>query len=599
MIFYRIMDNKLYNVHETNTIGFNSNDASFIPDEYLEQQSFVIMRTAHGIGDWGILSALPRLLKQKYPNCEVLIPSEEMLGAIFGKSHKNAYNIFANNPYVDGWINESKGDVFHDQYRIYDTTALNTPLAEQMLKFWQFTDDEFSDSQPELYWTDDEVSLGDSIIQSHTKGDFGCLLVSDRFGTQRGEYDAESYNRDASNMTSILEQNSLPYFYWSYIPLTKTPFNFIDKALDLRHIDLRIQLYIKSKAKVNISNQCGTNHLVVRYSNVYESQRQFPLKHNFVKGIEYIADSEPINLQYFLNMEIQLGGGGKEICHQDGKLTTVRDVVEYWKVPGHIEAIQPSLTPSNWQYFNSMMAGFKQGVEDHHDIGWDKLSASYYEALPSMTDNELTTFLKDNPVDFDNGFIKHGSHRAYAMMGRLIQGKPYIPFYMNREKIYNLPRVKDGKHRVMPLTNKVFGIQEVLDLGIPASEFTITQSGILALMGIRQNDDIDIIISSKIRNELFNGNESFMRLGNGVEIFEKGKSKFMHFGASSEEELIKDYSVNIGGINFLEPRFYLRKKRKDRDKDKKDWEGIHNFFNIGNHKGYPWNKLSSELWGTQ
>jgi len=74
MIFYRIVDNKLYHVHETNDIGFNSSDASFIPDDYLEQQNFIIMRTAHGIGDWGIISALPRLLKQKYPNCKVVIP---------------------------------------------------------------------------------------------------------------------------------------------------------------------------------------------------------------------------------------------------------------------------------------------------------------------------------------------------------------------------------------------------------------------------------------------------------------------------------------------------------------------------------------------
>ena len=68
----------------------------------------------------------------------------------------------------------------------------------------------------------------------------------------------------------------------------KTTFNFVNEVLDMKHIDLRIQLYIKSRAKVNISNQCGTNHLVVRYSNVYEVQRQFPLSHNFIKGEYYL-----------------------------------------------------------------------------------------------------------------------------------------------------------------------------------------------------------------------------------------------------------------------------------------------------------------------
>ena len=89
-------------------------------------------------------------------------------------------------------------------------------------------------------------------------------------------------------MNKILNENSIPYFYWSYKPLKDTPFNFINKALDMRHIDIRIQLYIKSKAKLNLSNQCGTNHMVVRYSTCYESQRQFPLSHNFVKGEIYL-----------------------------------------------------------------------------------------------------------------------------------------------------------------------------------------------------------------------------------------------------------------------------------------------------------------------
>jgi hypothetical protein len=183
------------------------------------------------------------------------------------------------------------------------------------------------------------------------------------------------------------------------------------------------------------------------------------------------------------------------------------------------------------------------------------------------------------------------------MIGRLIQGKKYIPFYMEKDKIYDKPRIKDGIHRIKPLTHRVYGIKEILNLGIPASEFTITQSGILALMGIRTNNDIDIIISSKIRNELFNGNESFMKLANNIEIFEKGKGKFMHYGATSEEDLINDYSINIDGINFLEPRFYFNRKRKDRDKDKKDWEGINRFFEMNSHKGYPWNKMADWKWG--
>ena len=157
-----------------------------------------------------------------------------------------------------------------------------------MLKFWQFKEDEYSNSQPEVYWSDEEKIIGDDIIKSHCSGEFGCLLVSERFGTQRGKHDTQAFQKDSLTITQLLKSNNLPYFYWSHIPLSKTPFNFIQKALDMRHIDIRVQLYIKSKAKFNISNQCGTNHMVVRYSTCYESQRQFPIKHNFVKGEIYL-----------------------------------------------------------------------------------------------------------------------------------------------------------------------------------------------------------------------------------------------------------------------------------------------------------------------
>jgi hypothetical protein len=288
MIFYRILDSNLYHVQDTDKIGFPKTDASFIPDEYLEQKQFVIMRTAHGIGDWGIISAMPRLLKLKYPDCKVYIPSKELLKKLFNNSHNNAHIIFDNNPYIDGFVDTVEGDIFHDQYRIYDIDNLNTPLVEQMLAFWQFEEGEYSDSQPEMYWTKEEEILGNHIIDTHSNKEFGCLLLSDRFGTQRGKFDEESYKRDTDNITKVLLENKLPYFYWSYKPLEETPFNFIDTALDMRHIDIRIQLYIKSKALLNLSNQCGTNHMVVRYSKCYESQRQFPIKHNFVKGEIYL-----------------------------------------------------------------------------------------------------------------------------------------------------------------------------------------------------------------------------------------------------------------------------------------------------------------------
>ena len=288
MIFWRILDSTLHPIQEVKKLGFEKSEGLRIPDEYLEQQEFTILRTAWGIGDWGIISAMPRLLKQKYPDCKVYIPSKKLIKNIFNTDTDVMYTIFKNNPYVDGFKDTVEGEIFHDQYRIYDDNNPNIPLLEQILKFWQFDANEYEDSQPELYWTNEEKQLGNDIIKIHTTKEFGCLLISDRFGTQHGKFDQETYNRDTNNMIKILGENNIPYFYWSYKPLKDTPFNFINKALDMRHIDIRIQLYIKSKAKLNLSNQCGTNHMVVRYSTCYESQRQFPLSHNFVKGEIYL-----------------------------------------------------------------------------------------------------------------------------------------------------------------------------------------------------------------------------------------------------------------------------------------------------------------------
>ena len=62
----------------------------------------------------------------------------------------------------------------------------------------------------------------------------------------------------------------------------------------------------------------------------------------------------PISLEYFLNMEIQHGGGGKEIIHQNGSLTKIQDIVNYFKTPHHVNKTKSNLNPTNWQYFNCM-----------------------------------------------------------------------------------------------------------------------------------------------------------------------------------------------------------------------------------------------------
>ena len=47
------------------------------------------------------------------------------------------------------------------------------------------------------------------------------------------------------------------------------------------------------------------------------------------------------------------------------------------------------------------------------------MTENYYKSLEDLSDEEIEKMLKENPVEFQNGFIKHSYHRAVAMIGRL------------------------------------------------------------------------------------------------------------------------------------------------------------------------------------
>lgn len=291
----------------------------------------------------------------------------------------------------------------------------------------------------------------------------------------------------------------------------------------------------------------------------------------------------PISLDYFLNMELSPGGGGKEIIKQNNTLKTVRDVVNFYSIPSNLEFANKQITPQNAQYFNCMIAEFRHNTGDHHKIGWENMTMDYYNSLSPMSDNEIEIFLQNNPVEFDNGFIRHSYHRACAMIGRLIKGKPYIPFYMKTTQIYDEARKKDGLHRIKPLTNKIKLLSVLDNMGIDRNEYCICQSGILNVMGIRDNDDLDLIISSKLRNQNIN-------FPPGIDVFSKDRKKFDYFGASGDDDILQNYCTIIGGYKFLEPRFYFARKFINKSsRDISDWEGIDSFFKQGKHKGYPFN----------
>ncbi len=290
---------------------------------------------------------------------------------------------------------------------------------------------------------------------------------------------------------------------------------------------------------------------------------------NYIKKLIY----KPLTEEQFLTMPLQRGKGGKEIILNDYTLKTVNDVIEFYSNKTNVKYIESKLTPNNWQYFNCMMAEFRHNVGDHHELGWNNMTKEYYESLPMMTDNEIEIFLQNNPVPFDVCFIKHGFHRAVSMIGRMINGKSYIPFYV-KENVVN------------PISNIRF-LDSIKDW--PKEEYTIVQSGLLALMGIRQNSDLDVVISSNLKNTL---NE----IPSGVEVM-SDRDKFKVFGCSDDDDLVYNYSVNINGYNFAEPRFYFSRIWPNKQSKIEDQRRILSFKERGSYDTYPFLKITDEQWG--
>tara|TARA_B100001094_G_scaffold333301_1_gene410490 strand:- start:10265 stop:11194 length:930 start_codon:yes stop_codon:yes gene_type:complete len=306
--FFRIFNNGLYGVQLEN-IGFPITDPSYIPDAYLKNGEFVVMRTCHGIGDWCIISAIPRLLKKKYPNCKVYVPNSNMLKTIFGDMLNNwGYGtfdastiskvVFDNNPYVDEFIDGFNGEVFHDHYRIFNKDNDKISLAKQMMTFWQFEDDEMIDTSPDFYPTKDEFETTSLFLSDNKISKYSYVSVSSTFGAT-----AES-NLLIDKIKEVDED--MRWLYYGEAPLKDTSLNFLD-AIEIKDLNFNIreQQTLKINAKYNFGNETGMNLWTSKYSPSFVLQHKYygkihggknegkPRKApfssgNFVEGIKYL-----------------------------------------------------------------------------------------------------------------------------------------------------------------------------------------------------------------------------------------------------------------------------------------------------------------------
>ena len=307
--FFRITNNKVYGIQREH-LGFLSNSPAYIPDDYLKNKEFVIMRTCHGIGDWCIISAIPRLLKQKYPDCKVYIPSSKMLKSLFGNMLNNwGYGtfdastiskvVFENNPYVDDFIDEYNGEIFHDHYKIFDVSKDEVSLTEQMMRFWQLKDGEMVDTTPDFYPTEKEEEFKIKFNLEYKLDNYSYISVSSTFET-------------TSNAKLLIDKikekdtDNMKWLYYGEVPLKESKLSFLN-GIEIKPMNLTIreQQTLKINANYNFGNETGMNLWTPKYSKTYVignkyfgpvhggknegKLRKRPFKSgNFINKVEYL-----------------------------------------------------------------------------------------------------------------------------------------------------------------------------------------------------------------------------------------------------------------------------------------------------------------------
>lgn len=131
------------------------------------------------------------------------------------------------------------------------------------------------------------------------------------------------------------------------------------------------------------------------------------------------------------------------------------------------------------------------------------------------------------------------------------------------------------------MNNNLFN--QLMELNLPEGKYAIFGSGPLAVREIRENRDLDLIVTEELFNEyLNNSNWELKRLEDGNEYLKNNNFEIEFYknwapGDWDVKKLIKEAEI-INGLPFVKLEEVLRwKKIKGREKDLKDIELIKNY----------------------
>lgn len=296
MMFYRIIGNRIVHGELCDKLGWPLNSEHYtMPDEAFNTKKFIIMRTCHGVGDWGIITALPKLLKDQYPDCKVYVPSNKLLTEIFGKSDRHGawidpYDIptelFKNNPYVDAIVDEWEGEIYHDHFRIYDETDPNDPLVLQMLRFHRVECTSDMDYSPMIFFTnEEEIEYSEFIVDQFGANDY--IAFSAR--RSRSELsDAHNNKKTADILLEMLHTLAKKYNHLPAVVFNTTGEEFgLNEIVSATGVPLRKILYLISSAKYAVGQQTGIFDTCARYTTVHVVPHSNELAENYINTVNY------------------------------------------------------------------------------------------------------------------------------------------------------------------------------------------------------------------------------------------------------------------------------------------------------------------------
>src|SRR3989344_1105022 len=121
------------------------------------------------------------------------------------------------------------------------------------------------------------------------------------------------------------------------------------------------------------------------------------------------------------------------------------------------------------------------------------------------------------------------------------------------------------------------GIEYLKSLGLPADQFMVVSSGALAVRGIREARDIDLIVTESLWDELAakypvseeHGVER-IDLGSDIDLLNPKQSKFGSMSPIPLDELLKEADV-FYGVRFINLKhLQVIKQAMGREKDLRD-----------------------------